>query len=62
MPEQELTLSQAVARLDVLLEVIDIGLQNRRVTKHDLILLRDASRRVIEAYDRVAVRESAKQC
>ncbi len=49
MPE---SLQKEIERLDVLCEVIKLGLQVKRVTKHDLMLLHDASQRVVDAYQK----------
>lgn len=46
------SLKKEIERLDVLCEVVKLGLQARRVTKHDLMLLHDASRRVVDAYQK----------
>ena len=46
------SLQKEIERLDVLCEVVKLGLQVRRVTKHDLVLLHDASQRVITAYQK----------
>lgn len=47
MPE---SLQKEIERLDILCEVIKFGLEVKRVTKHDLMLLYDASQRVVSAY------------